>query len=153
MIQPLRARTNAAVPLPLKPTNTINDQIANLKLSRHISEQENGLNFRSKIPVFKSRISGAVVAAGGGCGGGGGVGGIQQKRMVSSLLPSASCTDKIEQKQQQQQPKRQEPVKPKIENIDNESNCFLLSDYAPDIYQYLHQLEVELDFFSLTNFN
>lgn len=155
MIQPLRARTNAAVPLPLKPTNTINDQIANLKLSRHISEQENGLNFRSKIPVFKSRISGAVVAAGGGCGGGGGVGGIQQKRMVSSLLPSASCTDKIEQKQHQQQPKRQEPVKPKIENIDNESNCFLLSDYAPDIYQYLHQLEkslaLEINFLSIHN--
>lgn len=129
MIQPLRLRTaNAVLPsATLKPTNTINDQIANLKISRQmINEKENGQIFRSKIPVLKSRI-------GFDCGNN-----VDQ--------PKKSCTNTIQPKQRQ---KEELVKKPEIENIDNESNCFLLTDYAPDIYHYLHQLEVYFFAFEL----
>ncbi|KAI2798610.1 G2/mitotic-specific cyclin-B2 [Blomia tropicalis] len=37
---------------------------------------------------------------------------------------------------------KQATLKPKpIENIDNDSNCFLLSQYAPEIYKYLREVE------------
>lgn len=32
--------------------------------------------------------------------------------------------------------------KPVIENIDKNYNCFLLSEYAEDIYKYLREVEV-----------
>lgn len=139
MVQPLRSRTNepnAAILASLKPTESINNPIANLKISRPNIEQENGHVFRSKIPVLKSRIG---IDCGGGVG--------QQK----SAVPC--CKNTIPVKQQQvEKPQQVEKLqvvnepKPKVENIDSESDCFLLSNYAPDIYKYLHQLEVSLVF-------
>ncbi|XP_027194699.2 cyclin B [Dermatophagoides pteronyssinus] len=148
MVQPLRSRTNepnAAILASLKPTESINNQIANLKISRPNIEQENGHVFRSKIPILKSRIG---IDCGGGVG--------QQK----SAVPC--CKNTIPVKQQQvEKPQQVEKLqvvnepKPKVENIDSESDCFLLSNYAPDIYKYLHQLEkslaLEKNFLSIHN--
>ena len=62
-----------------------------------------------------------------------------QENIISDLLQK--------QQQQQQQLKKKEGVekqqaKPMVENIDKDTNCFLLSEYAQEIYQYLRQLEV-----------
>ncbi|KAF7492612.1 G2/mitotic-specific cyclin-B, partial [Sarcoptes scabiei] len=102
--------------------------IANLKSIKASINDENAVDknniFRSKIPVLKARI---------GC-----QENVENVNKISKNVPLKSCKPVINNKPIETKLK----LKPVIENIDNESNCFLLSEYAPEIYRYLHSLEV-----------
>ena len=70
-----------------------------------------------------------------------------ENKILQSKLPVSKFQLKIPVfKSIQARPTQQQVVKkiysPKIENIDREKNCLLLSDYAAEIYDYLHELEV-----------
>ena len=114
--------------LGLKSAGNAENNITALK-QQAASELTNKPSF-SKIPVLRSRIFTA--------------GQKENKIPVEALQSGKLGIAKPEIPLVKVEPK------PVIENIDNDSNCFLLSEYAPEIYQYLRQVEVCFRLFVVT---
>lgn len=90
----------------------------------------NGL---SKIPIFRHKYSSST---------------LEHKDQKENHVPgNVAFVNKFRKEcNVSEKPSTTKPttIKPVIENIDKDYNCYLLSDYAADIYKYLREVEVEL---------
>lgn len=101
------------------------DKLNNLKLGQdQAGKAVDSKAFRSKIPVLTSRINPNIQ--------------LPKANAVEKPSKPANCSPKISCKPINI---KSEIIPVPIENIDSDANCFVLSDYAPEIYKYLHSLE------------